>query len=175
MYSDTNMGKFHENETSLKPKSKYGNSKLLNERYAFRALSRHVIYLWLVLDFSVYGPFGRPDMAYYSFTKAIKENRAIKLNNQGNMFRDMTFIDDIIQGILGAINYTLNSEHKNKNEIFNLGNDAPIKTSDLLNKIEKNIGKKAIIQHCKTKNENIKTHADITKAKNLLDMILKFL
>ena len=51
--------------------------------------------------FSVYGPFGRPDMAYYSFTKAIKENRTIQLNNKGNMFRDMTFIDDIIEGIVG--------------------------------------------------------------------------
>ena len=67
----------------------------------------------------------------------------------------------------GSIDYVLIKKY-NKNEIFNLGNDAPIKTSDLLNKIEKNIGKKAIIQHCKTKNENIKTHADITKAKNLL-------
>ena len=49
--------------------------------------------------FSVYGPFGRPDMAYYSFTKAIKEKEVLfNLNNEGNMYRDMTFIDDIIEG-----------------------------------------------------------------------------
>ena len=118
--------------------------------------------------FSVYGPFGRPDMAYYSFTKAVKENRTISLNNEGDMYRDMTFIDDIIKGILGAIDYIFNPDNKKTNEIFNLGNDAPIKTSYLLHKIEKIIGKTALIQHFSTENENIKTHADITKAKNLL-------
>ena len=49
--------------------------------------------------FSVYGPYGRPDMAYYSFTKSIKEKDIIKINNNGNMFRDMTYIDDIVDGI----------------------------------------------------------------------------
>ena len=57
---------------------------------------------------------------------------------------------------------------KNKNEIFNLGNDAPIKTTDLLLKIENIIGKKALIENFETKNEVFKTHADTTKAKNLL-------
>ena len=57
---------------------------------------------------------------------------------------------------------------KNKNEIFNLGNDAPIKTSELLNKIEQKIGKKGSIKSQQTEYEAIKTHADITKAKNLL-------
>ena len=69
--------------------------------------------------FSVYGPFGRPDMAYYTFSKAIKEKEVIYLNNNGYMFRDMTFIDDIIDGIYGAIDYV--DSVKNKNEIFNLG------------------------------------------------------
>ena len=82
--------------------------------------------------FSVYGPFGRPDMAYYAFTKAIKEKELLSLNNNGlNMFRDMTFIDDIIQGILGRLIISL-IQRKNRNEIFNLGNDTPIKTSYLL-------------------------------------------
>ena len=118
--------------------------------------------------FSVYGPFGRPDMAYYSFTKAIKEKRAIQLNNKGNMFRDMTYIDDIVEGIVGSIDYVLKPESRNKNEIFNLGNNSPIKTSHLLHKIEDIIGKKALILHCETENESLKTHANITKAKNLL-------
>ena len=118
--------------------------------------------------FSVYGPFGRPDMAYYAFSKAIKEKETINLNNNGNMYRDMTYIDDIVEGILGAINFVFKADSKNKNEIFNLGNDAPIKISYLLRKIEKILGKKALIQHSTTENESIKTHADITKAKNLL-------
>tara|TARA_Y100001935_G_scaffold167615_1_gene138076 strand:+ start:8400 stop:9350 length:951 start_codon:yes stop_codon:yes gene_type:complete len=168
VYSDTNKLKFNEKETSLKPKSEYGKSKLSNEIYASKLIKSYELSMIGLRFFSVYGPFGRPDMAYYSFTKAIKENRTISLNNQGNMHRDMTYIDDIIQGIRGAIDYIFNPECKGKNEIFNLGNDDPIKTSYLLQKIEKIIGKKAKIQHFVTENENIKTHADITKAKNLL-------
>jgi UDP-glucuronate 4-epimerase len=168
VYSDGDNGKLSEHQTLLKPKSEYGNSKLLNEIYASELIKSCDLSMVGLRFFSVYGPFGRPDMAYYSFTKAIKENRTISLNNEGNMYRDMTFIEDIIQGILGAINYVFKPECKNKNEIFNLGNDAPIKTSYLLHKIEKIIGKKTLIEHLKTKNENIKTHADITKAKNLL-------
>ena len=105
-------------------------------------------------------------MAYYAFSKAIKDKEIITLNNNGNMYRDMTYIDDIVDGIFRAIDYV--SSVQNKNEIFNLGNDTPIKTSYLLREIEKIIGKKALIKHFTTENENIKTHADITKAKNLL-------
>ena len=168
VYSDNHNGKFSEHETSLKPKSEYGKSKLLNEIYASELIKSNDLSMVGLRFFSVYGSFGRPDMAYYSFAQSIKENRAIGLNNKGNMYRDMTFIDDILQGTLGAIDYLFNPESKNRNEIFNLGNDAPIKTSYLLHTIEKIIGKKALIQHYTTQNENMKTHADITKAKNLL-------
>ncbi len=168
VYSDTCKDKFKEEETLLKPKSVYGRSKLSNEMYASKLIKSCDLSMVGLRFFSVYGPYGRPDMAYYSFTKAIKDKRTIRLNNEGDMYRDMTFIDDIIEGMLGAIEYVFNPESKNKNEIFNLGNDAPIKTSYLLSKIEKTIGRKALIQHFTTDNENIKTHADITKAKNLL-------
>ena len=107
-------------------------------------------------------------MAYYSFTKAIKEKETIILNNNGNMYRDMTFIDDIVQGILGAIEFVFRQENLNKHEIFNLGNDAPIKISHMLHKLEKILGQKALIKQNITENEALKTHADITKAKNLL-------
>ena len=168
VYSDVNKDKFCEEETLLKPASIYGKSKLSNEKYASELIKSYNVSMVGLRFFSVYGPFGRPDMAYYSFTQAIKEKRALFLNNEGNMYRDMTYIDDIIQGILGAIDYALEPDSRNKNEIFNLGNDAPIKTTYLLNKIEKTLGKKALIHHFTTENENIKTHADITKAKNLL-------
>ncbi len=101
-------------------------------RFMLQNLSNHLILSMIGLRlFSVYGPFGRPDMAYYSFTKAVTENKTISLNNEGNMYRDMTFIDDIVRGILAAIRHIFKSDSKNKNEIFNLGNDAPIKTSYL--------------------------------------------
>jgi UDP-glucuronate 4-epimerase len=168
VYSDNNEGKFCEISTPLKPKSKYGKSKLLNERYASELVKSNDLSMVGLRFFSVYGPFGRPDMAYYAFAKAIKEKEVINLNNNGNMYRDMTFIDDVVRGITGAIDYVSSAESMNKNEIFNLGNDAPIKTSDLLQKIEQKIGINALIKAKNTKNEALRTHADITKAKNLL-------
>ena len=166
VYSDIGEGKFCETSSLIKPKSKYGESKLSNEIYASNFIKAYDASIIGLRFFSVYGPYGRPDMAYYAFSKAIKDKEIINLNNKGNMYRDMTFIDDIINGIFGAIDYV--SSVQNKNEIFNLGNDKPIKTSDLLKRIEQILGIKALINHHKTENEALRTHADITKAKNLL-------
>tara|TARA_B100002019_G_scaffold175097_1_gene151311 strand:- start:902 stop:1852 length:951 start_codon:yes stop_codon:yes gene_type:complete len=168
VYADENDSKFCEISTPLRPKSLYGKSKLANEIYASELIKTDDLSLVGLRFFSVYGPFGRPDMAYYSFTKAIKEQKTINLNNNGNMYRDMTFIDDIIDGIHRAIDYVLKSESKNKNEIFNLGNDSPVKVSNMLHKLEHIIGKNALFKAALTENEAFKTHADITKAKNLL-------
>ena len=168
VYSDAEEAKFSEYSSILKTKSLYGMSKLANEQIAEEASKNHNISLIGLRFFSVYGPWGRPDMAYYAFTRAIKEKHVISLNNDGNMYRDMTFIDDIVQGILGAIEFVLKQENMNKHEIFNLGNDAPIKISQMLHKLEQILGQKALIKFSKTENEVLKTHADITKAKNLL-------
>ena len=141
VYADINNSKFCETSTPLKPKSLYGKSKLANEIHASQLINNSDLSFVGLRFFSVYGPYGRPDMAYYAFTKAIKENKTINLNNNGNMYRDMTFIDDVIEGILGAIDYVMKPESKNKNEIFNLGNDSPIKVSDLLHMLEKTLKK----------------------------------
>ena len=168
VYADVNDSKFCEVSTPLSPKSLYGKSKLLNEMHASELVKTYDLSLVGLRFFSVYGPYGRPDMAYFAFTKAIKEETIINLNNNGNMYRDMTFIDDIVDGILGAIDFILKPENKNKNEIFNLGNDCPVKVNDMLYKLEYIIGKKALFKPYSTENETLKTHADITKAKNLL-------
>ena len=168
VYADINNEKFCESSTLLNPKSTYGQSKLSNEKHASKLMNSCDISMVGLRFFSVYGPYGRPDMAYYAFTKSIKEKDIISLNNNGNMYRDMTFIDDIVQGILGAIEFVFRQENLNKHEIFNLGNDAPIKISYMLHKLEKILGQKALIKQNITENEALKTHADITKAKNLL-------
>ena len=168
VYSDTSDQKFHESSTVLDPKSIYGQSKLSNEIYASKFIKLWGASMVGLRFFSVYGPYGRPDMAYYAFTKAIKQKNIIGLNNNGNMYRDMTFIDDIIQGVMGAIEFVSLQKSRNKHEIFNLGNDAPIKISQMLQKLEHILGQKALINSCNTENEAFKTHADITKAKNLL-------
>ena len=168
VYSERINGKFSESELNLVPKSKYGASKLANEQYAKQFMDISNISFVGLRFFSVYGPFGRPDMAYFSFTNSIKRNTAITLNNRGLMLRDMTYIDDIIDGICAAISYINNAKEQVRNEIFNLGNDQPISTKELLSTIEKKLKNTTEIKHLNTNNETLMTHADITKAKNLL-------
>ncbi len=166
VYSDYEDGKNHEIKTSLMPKSLYGESKLQNEVYASKFSQKNNISFIGLRFFSVYGPYGRPDMAYFSFSNSLVNNRPIFLNNAGEMSRDMTFVSDIVEGLMKAINYS--KQNIFQHELFNLGNDYPIKTSNLLKTLEEKFNKKAIVVNKTTTNEAVKTHADITKAKNLL-------
>ncbi len=168
VYCDSKNGKFSESSSKTKPISKYGRSKLLNEVYASQFAKEENFSLIGLRFFSVYGPFGRPDMAYYSFTNSLKKGEQIFLNNNGDMYRDMTYIDDIITGVLLAIDFVFNDKNKGKNEIFNLGNDYPISTKILLRTLENKLNIRTIIKNRLANNEVLKTHADITKAKNLL-------
>lgn len=89
--------------------------------------------------FTVYGPWGRPDMATFIFTKKIFEGNEIKVFNNGKMKRDFTFITDIVDGIMGAVNLEKNFQHR----IYNLGNNNPEDLSNFINLIEETIGIKA--------------------------------
>ena len=130
VYGNQNSKLLSEN-LDLRPLSFYGKTKQFNENYMDQICSKYGISSIGLRFFSVYGEYGRPDMAYYLFTKNIIENNDIFLNNNGNMARDMTHIQDINRGVLSSISYLPNV--KEKNEIFNLGNSSPIKTSFLLN------------------------------------------
>jgi UDP-glucuronate 4-epimerase len=100
--------------------------------------------------FTVYGPYGRPDMAYYSFTKAIHEGRSIDVFNNGNMMRDFTYIDDIVEGILKVIKKVPRTiERASTNvtapfRVFNIGNNNPIPLSRFIEAIEAAMSKKAV-------------------------------
>jgi UDP-glucuronate 4-epimerase len=105
--------------------------------------------------FTVYGPWGRPDMAYFLFTKAILENKTIDIYNYGNMKRDFTYIDDIIEGLLKIIPQppTKNplwsgtcpdpSSSKAPYKIYNIGNNNPVNLMDFIKVLENTLGKKA--------------------------------
>ena len=89
--------------------------------------------------FTVYGPWGRPDMATFIFTKKIFEGKEIEVFNNGKMKRDFTFINDIVEGIMGALKLNKKFEHR----IYNLGNNNPEDLSNFINLIEETIGIKA--------------------------------
>ncbi|MFF2857686.1 NAD-dependent epimerase/dehydratase family protein, partial [Peribacillus sp. NPDC058002] len=122
----------------------------------------------------VYGPWGRPDMAYYSFTKNIIEEKTIKVFNNGDMRRDFTYIDDIVEGIIRLLDkppvynigwdraYPDPSSSYAPYKVYNIGNNKPIKLMDFITTLEKLIGKKAKIEFLPMQPGDVKeTYADI--------------
>ena len=114
--------------------------------------------------FTVYGPYGRPDMAYFSFTKNILEGQTIKLFNNGDLKRDFTFVDDIVAGIVSCI-----SNKPEFHKIYNLGNNKPVELKYFVSTLEKLLGKKAVIENLPMQTGDVyQTFADIDNtAKNL--------
>ncbi len=97
--------------------------------------------------FTVYGPWGRPDMAPMLFAKAINEEQPIKVFNHGNMRRDFTYVDDIVDGITGLIPLIPKSDSDRPfYQLFNIGNSKPIDLLSFISILEKNMGKKAILE-----------------------------
>ena len=94
--------------------------------------------------FTVYGPWGRPDMAYYSFTKSIIEGRPIRIFNHGEMWRDFTYIDDIVQGTLRALRRPATGAPPHA--VYNLGNCKPQKLLDFVGVLEGHLGLKASLK-----------------------------
>jgi UDP-glucuronate 4-epimerase len=115
----------------------YGATKKSNELMAFSYHHLFGIPMAGLRFFTVYGPWGRPDMAYFSFTKSILEGKPIEIFNHGDMERDFTYIEDIIDGTVAAIDF------ESSYEIFNLGHHKPEKLMTLITLLEKNLGKKA--------------------------------
>ena len=113
--------------------------------------------------FSVYGPRGRPDMAPYLFTQRISEGKEITLFDEGRPQRDWTYIDDIVQGVLAALDADL------EYEVVNLGYSKPVPLREFVTIIEELIGRKAaIVSRPLPSSELFITHADISKARRLL-------
>ncbi len=137
------------------PISLYAASKKSNELMAHTYSHLYNIPTTGLRFFTVYGPWGRPDMALFLFTKAILEERAIDVFNYGNMQRDFTYIDDIVEGVIrvndnppkGNPNWSgLNpdpSSSKAPYKIYNIGNNNPVKLMDFIEALEKKIGKVA--------------------------------
>ncbi len=122
-----------------KPIALYGATKRANELIAYSYSHLYSLHTTGLRYFTVYGPWGRPDMAMFIFTKKILAGESIPVFNNGNMKRDFTYIDDIISGTRSAI------DSNYKNEIFNLGNNKSENLMDMIALIEKELGKKVKI------------------------------
>ena len=163
VYGDSKKIPFSIQDRVDRPISLYAASKKTNELIAHSYSHLYGLHTTGLRFFTVYGPWGRPDMAYYIFTKKILNGEPISVFNNGNMKRDFTFIDDIILGTKAAIekNYSF--------EIFNLGNNKSVNLLDFIKTIENKLNKKAIINFQPMQSGDVKeTYADISETEEEL-------
>ena len=130
------------------PVSLYAATKKSNELMAYTYSHLYKIPATGLRFFTVYGPYGRPDMAYYSFTKKILSDEPIKIFNNGDLYRDFTYIDDIVEGILNIIpNPPKHDENNVQHKVYNIGNNQPVKLMTFIETLEECLGKKAIKEY----------------------------
>ena len=163
-------------ETQL---SIYAATKKSTESMAHSYSNIWKIPITMLRFFTVYGPWGRPDMALFKFTKGIIGNKKIDIYNRGKMYRDFTFVDDIVNGIIALIKKVPNVKQlgKIKNDslspvapfrILNIGNTRKVYLLDFINALEKEIGKKAIRNYMPMQKGDVKmTLSDTTLLKKL--------
>ena len=148
---------FSEHDSVNHPLSVYAASKKSNELMAHSYSHLYQLPTTGLRFFTVYGPWGRPDMALFKFTKAILEEKPIDVFNHGKHTRDFTYIDDIVRGVLktldqpASINFDWNGNQPDPAtsnapwRIFNIGNNKPVQLMDYIDALEKSLGKKAKI------------------------------
>ena len=155
---------FSEDDNVDKPVSLYAATKKSNELMAHTYHHIYGIKSVGLRFFTVYGEYGRPDMAFWKFTKNILSGKPIDVYNHGKMMRDFTYVSDIVSGILSSI------EKDFEYEVFNLGNDNPTELEYAISLIEKYAGKKAIKNYMPIQPGDVeRTWADLTKSRELLN------
>jgi UDP-glucuronate 4-epimerase len=168
VYGSTKGGASAENDCTDFPVSLYGATKKANEVIAH---AYHHLYGMLVTGlrfFTVYGPWGRPDMALWIFVEKILAGEEIPIYNGGNMKRDFTFIDDIVSGVMAATDKGFSCE------IINLGNHQPVQLRYLIQCIEAACEKKGVENFLPMqRGDVVETCANIKKAEELLDFAPK--
>ena len=168
VYGTNKIIPFSEKQKTDTPVSLYAATKKSTELIAYSYHHLYEIPITGLRFFTVYGPWGRPDMALFKFTKNIMENKPIDIYNYGKMKRDFTYIDDIVNGIIRAIkkNYDW--------QIFNLGRGEPVELIKFVKIIENCLHKKAKKKYLPIQPGDVcLTYANISKAKKLLGYIPK--
>ena len=162
VYGDNEKTPFEETDNTDKPISLYAASKKSNELMAHTYSHLFKLNTIGLRFFTVYGSWGRPDMAYYLFADAITKDKAIKVFNNGDLSRDFTHIDDIVIGVKSAL--LSDSSTKNFYELYNIGNNKPVVLTKFIETIEKYLGKKSIKKMLPMQDGDVKkTWASISK------------
>ena len=182
VYGGNKVAPFSTNHNVDHPVSLYAATKKSNELMAHTYSHLYNIPTTGLRFFTVYGPWGRPDMAYFSFTKDILEGNPIKVFNHGKMERDFTYIDDIVEGIVKLIPL---APEKNPNwdesidelgasfapyRVYNIGNNNPVPLMKFINVLEEKIGKEANKQYMEMQpGDVLRTYADVSELERDID------
>lgn len=174
VYGGVKEQPFKESMTVDYPISLYAATKKSNELVAFNYSHLFGIQSTGLRFFTVYGPWGRPDMALYKFTKSLFEDRPIDVYNYGDMIRDFTYVDDIVEGIIRVIKNPAPISDSNPTNapyrIYNIGNNNPVNLMDFIKAIEIEVGKKFEINFMEIQPGDVfSTYADVSCFSNDLD------
>ncbi|GAB1268251.1 NAD-dependent epimerase [Aurantivibrio infirmus] len=179
VYGANKAQPFSEHHNVDHPIALYAASKKANELMAHAYSSLYELPTTGLRFFTVYGPWGRPDMALFKFTKGILEETPIDIYNNGDMIRDFTYIDDIVEGVVRVLDNTASAD-KNWNgndpdpatsyapyRVYNIGNSSPVKLMDFIEAIEKTVGKEAIKNFMPMQDGDVpSTCADVSALQN---------
>ena len=161
VYGDSDNIPFKETDNVDYPISLYAATKKSNELMAHTYSHLFGIQTIGLRFFTVYGPWGRPDMAMFLFTDAIINNRPIKVYNNGNLSRDLTYIDDVVLGVVSSL--IKDSKSNKKYQLYNIGNNNPVKLLDFISEIEINTNKTALKEMLPIQDGDVfQTFADVS-------------
>lgn len=146
------------------PVSLYAATKKSNELMAHAYSKLYQIPVTGLRFFTVYGPFGRPDMAYFKFTKKILAGEPIQIYNQGDMYRDFTYIDDIVRGVENILcNPPAENEKGVHYQLYNIGNNKPVKLMEFVETLERCLGREAKKEYLPMQPGDVyQTYADVS-------------
>jgi len=163
VYGLSKKSTFETSDQTDQPISLYAATKKSNELMAYTYHHLFKIPVTGLRFFTVYGPWGRPDMAYFSFTKNIIEGKEINIFNNGDLKRDFTYIDDIVNGITKLLTAVRDTPEKFGYNIYNLGNNQPVKLMDFIVTLENLLEKKAVKKYLPMQpGDVLSTYADIS-------------
>ena len=167
VYGDHPLGGagFREDDVLQPPASLYAATKRAGELMSDTYAALFGLSLTGLRFFTVYGPWGRPDMAYYGFTQKILAGEAIDVFGQGEMARDFTYVDDIIDGVIGVLDHPpASSQHR----VFNIGDSRPVGLMDMIGILERALGREAVKRMRPMQPGDVTaTFADISRLKAL--------
>ena len=165
VYGNRENTPFSESDSVDEPISLYAATKKSNELMAHTYAHLFGVAATGLRFFSVYGPWGRPDMAAYIFAKRIWAGETIPVFNRGNLYRDFTYVDDIVNGVVSVLNTPPQPNAKGvRHKVYNIGNHRPEILSRFIEVLEEKLGKKAVIEYLPLQpGDVLRTCADITE------------